>query len=127
MRGTIDHLSNILIETWGHTTHWRAAIVHWFVRRKKEAKSRDVHKSAWTMDTAPKVTPIILLPKGLDWNPSASNNSCLSQESPMARLTTITLLALGFSHPGLQKVTRPHGNAALVKSHPAREKSPVLC
>ena len=38
-----------------------------------------------------------------------------------------TLLALGFSHPGLQKVTRPHGNAALVKSHPAREKSPGLC
>ena len=43
------------------------------------------------------------------------------------RSETKGLLALGFSHPGLQKVTRPHGNAALVKSHPAREKSPGLC
>ena len=35
--------------------------------------------------------------------------------------------SVGFSHPGLQKVTRPHVNAALVKSHPACEKSSVLC
>ena len=44
-----------------------------------------------------------------------------------SRFQSSLLLALGFSHPGLQKVTRPHGNAALVKSHPAREKSPGLC
>ena len=37
------------------------------------------------------------------------------------------LLALGFSHPGLQKVTWPQVNAALVKSHPFYVKTQCKC
>ena len=48
----------------------------------------------------------------------------LEVEEDPSLATSSALPASGFSHPGLQKVTRPHVKSALVKSHPACEKSP---
>ena len=61
--------------------------------------------------------------KAKDMSSSIKQNECINKYMPIVT----HILALGFSHPGLQKVTRPHVNAALVKSHPACKKYTVLC